>query len=100
MGKMYTLDGKMLVDTPEIRIGDKVYPVDNRVKTVKKMETIPTDDESAIFTLALGEKAAAEIDEMELPFPAYKELLVIVIAAMTGEEVDDVKARFRTAGGL
>ena len=37
MAKMYTLDDKLLASSPEIRIGDKVYPVDNRVKTVKKV---------------------------------------------------------------
>lgn len=30
MGKLYTLDGKLLTETPEIRIGEKVYPVDSR----------------------------------------------------------------------
>ena len=28
MGKLYTLDGKLLTETPELRIGEKVYPVD------------------------------------------------------------------------
>ena len=37
MGKLYTLDGKLLTETPEIRIGEKVYPVDSRQKTVKKI---------------------------------------------------------------
>ena len=32
MGKLYTLDGKLLTETPEIRIGEKVYPVDSRQK--------------------------------------------------------------------
>ena len=36
MAKMYTLDDKLLASSPEIRIGDKVYPVDNRVKNSKK----------------------------------------------------------------
>ena len=40
MGKMYTLDNKLLTETSEIRIGDKVYPVDDRVKTVKKIQEI------------------------------------------------------------
>ena len=37
MAKMYTLDSKLLTGTPEIRVGDKVYPVDDRQKTVKKI---------------------------------------------------------------
>lgn len=26
MGKLYTLDGKLLTETPEIRVGEKIYP--------------------------------------------------------------------------
>lgn len=37
MGKLYTLDGKLLTETPEIRVGEKIYPVDNRKKTVTKI---------------------------------------------------------------
>ena len=49
MGKLYTLDEKLLVGTPEIRVGDKVYPVDDRQKTVKKL-----------MKLTEGEKSIAE----------------------------------------
>ena len=45
MGKLYTLDCKLLTETPEIRIGEKVYPVDSRQKTVKKILAL-ADDES------------------------------------------------------
>ena len=45
MGKLYTLDGKLLTETPELRIGEKVYPVDSRQKTVKKILAL-ADDES------------------------------------------------------
>lgn len=38
MGKLYTLDGKLLTETPEIRIGEKVYPVDNRTRYRKKAD--------------------------------------------------------------
>ena len=34
MGKLYTIDHKLLTETPEIRIGDKVYEVEDRQKTV------------------------------------------------------------------
>jgi len=36
MGKLYTLDDKLLIGSPEIRIGDKVYPVDDRIKNRQK----------------------------------------------------------------
>ena len=27
MGKLYTLDGKLLTETPEIRVGEKIYQI-------------------------------------------------------------------------
>lgn len=101
MGKLYTLDSKLLVSTPEIRIGEKVYPIDDRQKTVKKLMKL-TSDEANIsenmeeaMKLAFGAKAAKEIDEMDMPFPAYQQLFELVIAAMTGEDPEEVSARFQ-----
>ena len=37
---MYTVDNKLLTECPEIRIGDKVYPIDDRQKTVEKVQKI------------------------------------------------------------
>lgn len=36
MAKIYTLDGKLLTERPEIRIGDKIYAVDDRTKHGEK----------------------------------------------------------------
>ena len=46
MGKLYTLDNKLLVGSPEVRIGDKMYPVDDRTSTVKKMTALKEKDNS------------------------------------------------------
>lgn len=104
MGKLYTLDDKLLVGTPEVRIGDKIYPVDDRTKTVKKMVKLQEagGDElelaDQILKLALGEKAAKEIEGMELSLKAYLSLFELVTAAMTGEEPEAVAARFQEPG--
>lgn len=103
MGKLYTLDGKLLNETPEIRIGEKIYPVDNRQKTVVKLQSAIGSRESAedpmggvagVLRLALGEQAAQEIEEMNMPYPAYQQLFELVIAAMTGEDPEEAGARF------
>lgn len=95
MGKLYTLDDKLLIGGPEIRIGDKVYPVDDRKKTVDKILKAPNDDE--ILKLAVGPKAYREIDDMNMPYPAYAQLVKLALAAMTGEEVEDIESRFRSS---
>ena len=103
MGKLYTLDGKLLAETPEIRIGEKIYPVDNRQKTVAKLqETIANQEDSndlmagvaSVLALALGEKAAREIEDMNMPYPAYQQVFELVIAAVTGEDPEEVGSRF------
>lgn len=94
MGKMYTLDKKLLCSSPEIRIGEKVYPVDDRKNTVIKVTKLFNDSKGDVekvdeaLELAFGEKFK-EIDEMDLPFAAYQKLFELVIAAMTGEDPKD-----------
>lgn len=102
MAKMYTLDSKLLTGTPEIRIGDKVYPVDDRQKTVKKIldicdknaeeKNLDTIDE--VFKLAFSPKDFKEIDNADLSWAAYQELFEIVISAVTGHEKDEIGERF------
>lgn len=94
MGKMYTLDKKLLCGSPEIRIGEKVYPVDDRKNTVIKVTKLFNDSKGDVekvdeaLELVFGEKFK-EIDEMDLSFAAYQKLFELVIAAMTGEEPKD-----------
>lgn len=99
MAKLYTLDNKLLTDVPEILIGDKRYPVDNRTRTVKKLMNLHTDngaeDLDKAMQLAFGESAAKEIDQMNLPWPAYQKLLELVMAAVTGEDEEESSERFQ-----
>lgn len=62
-----------------------------------KLDTANVENVSKILELALGQKAAKEVEEMNLPFAAYQQLLEIIIAAMTGEEPEAVSARFQEA---
>lgn len=102
MGKMYTLDNKLLTETSEIRIGDKIYPVDDRVKTVKKIQEVskkisdnPYGGISEALVLALGPKAAEEIEDMNMPHKAYQRMFELVMAAVTGEDADVIADRFQ-----
>lgn len=102
MGKLYTLDNKLLCGSPEIRIGDKVFSIDDRKNTVKEalklfenkensdMENFDKLDE--LLKLAFG-KDYKKIEALELSFAAYNELSGIIIAAMTGEEPDEIKKK-------
>ena len=102
MAKCYTLDKALICEGPEIRIGDKLYRVDDRKKTVVKMmdltknEDMPGDKimEEPI-KLGLGAAAAKEVEQVELPFAAYTKLVELVTAAMIGEEPEELNARFQ-----
>ncbi len=96
---VYELSEALLNTRPEIRIGDKLYRVDDRKKTVEQLSKLTEgeDTEKAMLELLLGKKAAKEIEDMNLPFPAYTELITLVGAAATGEDPEQVKARFQKA---
>ena len=99
MARMYTFDEKLLCGSPEIRIGDKVYPVDDRTSTVKKALKLFGDTErdnfditEDVLKLAFG-KNYKEIESLDMPFAAYQELTQTVISAMTGAEPDELKKK-------
>lgn len=102
MAKMYTLDSKLLTGTPEIRVGDKVYPVDDRQKIVKKIldicdknaEKKDLDMIDEVFKLAFAPKDYKEIEAMNMPWAAYQQLFTLVISAVTGEDAEKTEARF------
>lgn len=109
MAKMYTLDEKLLVGVPEIRIGDVIIKVDDRQKTVKKFLKIAekADDNDVemmdeLLKMALDPKDYKKIDAMDLSWSAHKELTRLVLAAMTGQDIvvneeeskEDMEERF------
>lgn len=103
--KLYTLDKKLLCEGPEIRIGDSVYPIDDRQKTVEKVmalqKQMQEDDQQNVselikeaFKLVFTPKIAKDIDDMNMHFPAYQKLFEIVMGAITGQEPEKVDERF------
>ena len=99
MGRMYTVDKKLLTETPEIRFGDQVFAVDDRVRTADKIAAIDGEKlgigeyAKKILPLALGDKSK-EIDIDNLSTSALKELIYMVSAAVNGMSEKEAKARF------
>lgn len=99
MARMYTFDKKLLCGSPEIRIGEKVYPIDDRKNTVKKVLKLfedksgsDMDKSDKALKIAFGDNYS-EIESLNLSFKAYQELVETVIAAMTGEEPEELEKR-------
>ncbi len=88
---MYTLNQQFLEPKAEIRIGEKIYPIDDRTSTVKKVMRLTRqqgkDTEQQmeeVLRLVLGETAYEEIEQMDLPFGAYLQLFEMAVDAITG----------------
>ncbi|MDE6284685.1 MAG: hypothetical protein K2M17_02975 [Bacilli bacterium] len=82
---------------PQLQIGDKLYVVDNRQKTFDKIQKLQDkEDANEIFKLALGEKEAKEIDDMNLSVENYSYLIFCVMGAITGEDPKTLQERAKS----
>lgn len=95
-GKIISGDGR-----PQLKIGDKLYTVDDRRSTWKKIQKLQEDSSVAepdeeIIRLALGKKAANELlNDDSLTFSGFNELTFYIMAAITGEDYEDLKKEAR-----
>ena len=82
---------------PQIKIGDKLYTVDDRKSTYDKIQALQKtkdkqeDIERETFVLALGEEATNEIYGYDLPVENFTYLTYCVLGAVTGQEPDKIK---------
>lgn len=79
-------------ERPQLKIGDKLYKVDNKKKTYDKFMKIQVDNtisedekEEKIMEVFLGEKQAKEILDIEMTVAEYKYLTFCVLGAVTNE---------------
>ena len=105
MAKIIDISGKLTNERPQLKLAEgKVYDIDNRKNTIllvnQKVQTVNVNDLTAldeIMRLTLGDEAAKEIDEMNLPFTAYQSIFIAIMAAVSGEEYESMESRFRRA---
>lgn len=79
---------------PQLKIGDKLYLVDDRKSTWDKIQQVQEDggDDVEILRLALGKDATKElIDNSDITVSGYTNLSYYVMAAITGEDYEDLK---------
>ena len=106
MAKIYTTDGKLLCETPQIEIGGKLFAVDNRKSTYDKIqEAIEKSDgskseERIILEYALGKAQMKEIDAMDLSVKGFMTLLTYVHAAIFDISFEEAEARFQKAQNI
>lgn len=81
---------------PQLKIGDKLYLVDDRKSTWDKIQQVQErggdNVDAEILALALGKEAVAElVNNSDISVSSYTNLSFYVMAAITGEDYEDLK---------
>jgi len=99
---MYQISEDRIRVRPEIRLGDKIYSVDNRLSTYRRisagLEGQGVDELEVVLGEALGRQAYEEILGMDLSFAVMQEMVVIVLAAIQDLPLEEARRRFRGNG--
>jgi len=99
---MYEVDRVLLDVKPEIRVGDRVFAVDDRMSTFIKMNRVLAEAETqvvefdVVISHGLSDEALMEIKAMELSFAATHRVAMLVMAAMQGISEDEARRRFQS----
>lgn len=103
MSKIIDISSKLTNERPKLKLADdKIYEIDDRKNTIlkmnQKMQNADIDNMEFIdemIGILLGEKAAKEINEMDLSISNYQSIMIAIVAAVTGEDYETAEARFR-----
>lgn len=84
---------------PQLKIGDKLYTVDDRQKTWEKIQEVQNDKNIKtekertlkIYELALGKEASDEINNLDLPVSSATHLSYCIMGAIIGENPDELE---------
>ena len=85
---------------PELKIGDKLYLVDDRLSTYNKIREVQEngsgDVDFEIVKLALGKDAANELlKKKDITVQGYANLTFYILSAITGQDYDELKKAMR-----
>ena len=83
---------------PQLKIGDKLYTVDDRQSTFEKIQDMQgnpelsdKEKERKIYELALGKEQTQEIYKLDLPVEQYRHFSFCVMGAITGEDPKELQ---------
>lgn len=96
---MRIIDTKILSgdNHPQLKVGDKLYTVDDRKSTFDKVqeaqanpELTDKEKEMAVFELTLGKKETKEIMDLDMSVQEYQYFTYCIMAAITGVEPEEL----------
>lgn len=108
MSKTIDISAKLTNERPKLKLADdKIYEIDNRKNTIIQMEqkVQNADINDLVFLdeairILLGEKAAKEIEEMDLSITNYQRIFIAIFAAIQEIEYEQAEGMFRKATDL
>jgi hypothetical protein len=96
---MYAVDNEKLNKRPEIRIGDKIYEIDNRLSCYQRIDERIKGADGSEFEIIIGEALGGEnfgeIVGMDLPYGVMSDIVIIILAAIQDLTVEEARSRFR-----
>lgn len=99
---MYCIDKEKLSKRPEIRIGDKVYEIDNRLSVYKRInERLKAEGGMEIEVIigeGLGSEVYGELVGMDLPYCVMVDIVIGVLAGLQDVSLEEARGRFRPGG--
>lgn len=108
MSKIIDISAKLTNERPKIKISeDKIYEIDDRKNTILKMYQMFRDGDvndiemmDEVIKMLLGEKAAKEIDEMNLSIKNYQTIVIAIMAAIQEITFEEAEKLFCQSAGL
>lgn len=87
---------------PQLKIGNRLYNVNNKKSTYNKIQAVYSNKELAeeeqtkrMFEYAFGEENATEILNMDLPVEYFNRLNFCIMGAITGEDPKELEKEAR-----
>lgn len=87
---------------PQLKIGDKLYTIDDRQRTWEKIQEVQNDSNllekekrTKIYELALGKEASKEINDLNLPVTNATHLSYCIMGAIIGEDPENLEKEAR-----
>lgn len=111
MAQIIDITKKITNELPMVKITDElVVTVNNRKNTIMSLQAMVEEEERKTkeagtfneldmirksMTVLVGEKAAEEVEALNLPLPEYKTVYQAIMAAATGASMEEVASRFQ-----
>jgi len=100
---MYAIDASKLDARPEMRVGDNIFRIDNRLSTFVKInqrikERDGGSDFEIIISEALGSAVYQQIVDMDLAYGVMNDIVIIILAAIQDITTEEARSRFRQGG--